>query len=203
MYKQIIIDGIATVYKVNENGDVIGKFGKKLKPNTVTKGYQMVKLYMDNGKKRNASVHRLVAEAFIPNPDNKPEVNHNDGNKKNNHVDNLEWVTGSENVKHAFDHKLRILKYGDENHVSKFSDELIHSICKLYTEGYTSRKIRKKLHIENDYIINCVLTGKTRTSISSLYGIIPYKDRKNNKSNNSSTTIENTNDGYYHIHINV
>ena len=63
--------------------------------------YYGVKLYKDS-KMNVKLVHRLVAEAFIPNPENKPEVNHIDGNPSNNRVDNLEWVTRSENIKHSY-----------------------------------------------------------------------------------------------------
>lgn len=65
------------------------------------KGYRQVSLYR-NGKEHHRKVHRLVAEAYIPNPDNKPCINHKDGNKLNNSVDNLEWVTYSENTIHAY-----------------------------------------------------------------------------------------------------
>lgn len=64
-------------------------------------GYFSVFLYK-NGKVARRRVHRLVAKAFLPNPDNKPIVNHKDGNKQNNHVNNLEWATISENNKHAY-----------------------------------------------------------------------------------------------------
>lgn len=66
------------------------------------RGYLNVDLYQ-NGKRSKRRVHRLVAEAFIPNPDNKPEINHIDGNKLNNRADNLEWVTKKENCRHAWD----------------------------------------------------------------------------------------------------
>lgn len=63
-------------------------------------GYRMV-VFTVNGKKIYKNVHRLVAENFLENHENKPEVNHKDGDKQNNSVDNLEWVTSSENQKHT------------------------------------------------------------------------------------------------------
>lgn len=66
------------------------------------KGYVLVHL-SKNGTNKNISLHRLVADAFIPNPGGKAQVNHKDGDKRNNSVDNLEWVTGKENINHAFD----------------------------------------------------------------------------------------------------
>lgn len=74
-------------------------------------GYLTIDLYA-NGKKKSKRVHRLVAECFIPNPDNKPEVNHKDGNKHNNNVDNLEWVIKKENCEHAWEKGLARPSYG-------------------------------------------------------------------------------------------
>lgn len=76
----------------------IWTLGKLMKPQPHSRGYLMIKL----GKwQRNRFIHRLVAAAFLPNPLNKPQVNHKDGNRANNAVDNLEWVTQSENNLHA------------------------------------------------------------------------------------------------------
>lgn len=65
------------------------------------RGYANITL-IKNGNKFKTVIHRLVAKAFIPNPENKPEVNHINGNKANNNVDNLEWCTRTYNIQHAF-----------------------------------------------------------------------------------------------------
>jgi hypothetical protein len=74
--------------------------GEFLTPQPTEKGYLRVDLYAKDGR-RHFKVHRLVAEAFIPNPNEKPQVNHIDGNNQNNSVTNLEWVTNAENVEKA------------------------------------------------------------------------------------------------------
>lgn len=80
--------------------------GKVLNPSKNNRGYLRVTLSVE-GKTRYDSVHRLVAETFIPNPKKLPEVNHLDGNKLNNNVENLEWVTKGQNQIHAYKTGLR------------------------------------------------------------------------------------------------
>lgn len=89
-------------YSVSNTGKIRNDLSGKIKsPIKGTTGYLNVDLY-NGGKRTKAKIHRLVSEAFIPNPDNKPEVNHIDGDKHNNNAENLEWVTRSENIRHAF-----------------------------------------------------------------------------------------------------
>lgn len=91
-------------YYVTESGDVYSRASgriKKLKQNKLNCGYLMVSL-CNNGKTKKYLVHRLVAQTFIPNPENKKEINHKNGIKTDNKIDNLEWSTRSENVLHTY-----------------------------------------------------------------------------------------------------
>ena len=90
-------------YQITSHGRVFSlKYGKmrELKPCKDKDGYMRLSLYK-NGKEYKKTVHRLVALAFIPNPENKNEINHIDENKTNNHVSNLEWCTNKENINHG------------------------------------------------------------------------------------------------------
>lgn len=88
-------------YVINEDGTVYSLFTNKiLKTNISKTGYHSVELFNDAGSKR-ITIHRLVAEAYIPNPNKLPQVNHKDENKANNHVNNLEWCTAKENLNYG------------------------------------------------------------------------------------------------------
>ena len=88
-------------YSVSTEGRVINDNTGEIKQTKLCKGYNAVDLY-SNGKRTTKRVHRLVCETFLDNPDNKEQVNHKNGIKTDNRLDNLEWVTASENVQHAF-----------------------------------------------------------------------------------------------------
>ena len=93
-------------YLVFADGKVYSlKSQKFLRENEYKSGYTRV-WFWENGKCIEKKIHRLVAEAFIPNPENKPEVNHINGNKADNRVENLEWCTHHENMIHAFNNGL-------------------------------------------------------------------------------------------------
>lgn len=109
-------------YDVREDGTVINRHNNHVvKPQINNKGYGRVSI---GGKLM--FVHRLVAEKYIPNPENKPQVNHKDGNKFNNSKDNLEWVTNQENRDHAVEHNLHLS--GDRCPYSKLTSEKVKCI---------------------------------------------------------------------------
>lgn len=107
--------------------------GKVLTP-AETDGYLKVALSM-NRSLRSFRVHRLVAIAFVDNPDSLQEVNHKDGDKLNNQSSNLEWCTHSQNVKHAFDNGLSIALRGSENGNAKLAADDVIAIRSEYEYG--------------------------------------------------------------------
>ena len=109
---------------------------KILKSNVGIGGYLRVILCKDFDKK-NCFVHVLVAKAFIPNPEGKKQVNHRDGNKENNLVSNLEWMTPKENIKHAFYTGLR--KSGCKHFRAKFAAEQVREIRRDCIPGNLER----------------------------------------------------------------
>lgn len=119
LWKPVV--GYEGKYMVSNFGNVMSLGGvrgsepmKLLKQQRTTNGYK--KVCLGNGgsgkKPSQVGVHRIVATAFVPNPENKEQVNHKDGDKTNNHVENLEWVTRSENALHAY----RNLPMKERNH---------------------------------------------------------------------------------------
>lgn len=104
---KVPIAGYEGLYEIDTQGNVYSIIQTKSRRKGIVKqrhnngGYKRVNLYDVNGKGKKHFVHRLVAKAFIPNLQNKPIVNHIDCDKTNNSVENLEWCTQSENIKHA------------------------------------------------------------------------------------------------------
>lgn len=106
------------LYQISNFGNVKNKKNKKIKEATHYHGYKYVML-SKNKKQKKKYIHRLVAQAFIENPNNYKEVNHKDGNKENNYIDNLEWCTRSYNVLHSYKNHLLVAKKGKNNSMSK------------------------------------------------------------------------------------
>ncbi|MDV7391575.1 HNH endonuclease signature motif containing protein, partial [Arthrospira platensis SPKY1] len=155
MYKLKAIEGFEN-YSISTDGEVINTVtNKKLKLSLKKCGYLQVGL---SNKKVKAwfIVHRLVAKAFIDNPDNKEFVNHIDGDKTNNNVNNLEWVTHQENMEHAKNHNL--VKRGNENPRSKLNDDLVEEICKMLQHGLRNIDISRTLNIPA-YLISMIRKG--------------------------------------------
>lgn len=95
-------------YSINENGEVKNnKTNKLLKQSQHKNGYMSVSIKITNGSYKQYYVHRLIAETFLPNLDNLTDVNHKDYNKQNNSVENLEWCSRSDNLKHSYNYENR------------------------------------------------------------------------------------------------
>jgi hypothetical protein len=111
----------------------------------ISNDYLLVTLSKD-AKSTTKTVHTLVAEHFVPNPLNKSEVNHRDGNKRNNWYWNLEWNTHVENMHHAYKNGLAN-STGESNSMAKLSEKQVLEIRKLYKEGILAAQIAKQYQV--------------------------------------------------------
>lgn len=152
---------------MDTNGNVYSKRKNKYLKQTINKfGYCQVTLQKNKYKKM-FSVHRLVAEAFIPNPENKPQVNHIDSNRKNNYVENLEWVTPKENMQHA------VKNHRFDNMAKINSEKLKNNPLNgyIYANEITKKKVAqydKENKLLNEYESISEASRKTGITITNI-----------------------------------
>lgn len=158
---------------VSECGDYIYndglsvRYGYRYKIQTTDTGYKQIGRTV-NGKRRTLQVHRLVAMAYIPNPENKPEVNHKDGNKANNHVSNLEWCTRKENQRHAYDSGFMVAN-GPPKKTER--DALIKT---RFANGETIKALAEEYEVTEQRIKQIV------NNVNTMKNYIPMKERRAN-----------------------
>ena len=141
-------------YFVSENGEIYSQYAngktKNLSKRINKSGYYYVNLSI-NGKYKSKSIHKLVAQYFVENPNNFKVVNHKDTNKLNNHKDNLEFTTFSGNSKHAYDKGLITIRKGEECNLSKLTERDVLEIRDLKGK-MTHREISEKFNVSRSTI---------------------------------------------------
>ena len=170
------IDGYYGVYQISSLGRVrsldhfcknrngSGKqTGRYLKSQKCKKGYLRFSL-SKNRVRKNLSAHRLVAIAFIPNYENKPQVNHINGIKNDNRVENLEWCNNSENQIHAI--KKGLVKHNkcEKHHNSKLSNKEVKEVRILSKKGITNKKLAEDFNVSQT-AMSYILRNKTYINI--------------------------------------
>ena len=127
-------------YLINTLGEIYSLKRGKIMNQDTNKGYKRICLITSNGK-RNFSVHRLVAYTFMDNPDYDyfTDVNHINGNKASNNIDNLEWCTNNQNKRHASETGL--YQHGEDRYNSVYSDNLAREICEMFEKGIPYKEV--------------------------------------------------------------
>lgn len=138
-----------------------------------TTGYYYVRM-CHNNKATTVRVNRVVAFCWVdnPHPDLYDKVNHKDGDKLNDHDDNLEWCTGSQNQRHAVETGLK--GKGEKLYNSQLSDPEVHEICQKLQEGYKINELAEEYRVSKD-IIRKIRGGDTYFHIRKLYVNIPHR----------------------------
>ena len=150
------------LYQASNLGRIRNKKTERiLKCQKNKKGYLVVGLRKNNTQ-ITRQVHRLVAKTFIPNPENKPQVNHKDGNKEDCCISNLEWNTNGENGKHAYDTGLRRKRFGKEHFKAKAVEQydLEGNLVKVWN---SIADIERQLNIKHTNICKCCKGNRKTT----------------------------------------
>jgi len=148
---QVKIDGFEGKYFIDENG-IVTSYARKipvaLKTRVNKYGYRTVGL-SQNGKPKIKTIHRLLAKYFIENENEYKTVNHKDGNKLNNNLDNLEWASYSMNNKHAFDMGLNKINpvYGEKSHFSRLTEDKVLKIRELTANGAVHDRVAEQFGV--------------------------------------------------------
>lgn len=164
-WKDIKIENFEGVYQINTVGNIksLTKKDKSKNPiimkSFIRGGYFSI-LLMKETKRKLFYIHRLIALTFINNPENKKYVNHIDGNKLNNKLENLEWCTASENIQHSLKNRLRIPQSGENHYKTSLTKTDIENIRNSYIRRIVTHKL---------------LAKKYNVSESCIYGILNYK----------------------------
>ena len=157
--------GYEELFSITEDGQIWSKRSSRFLKLNILNGYlaHVTKIGGREGKNVVLKAHRLVAKAYVSNPENKPYVNHKDGDKLNNHVDNLEWCTARENTQHAHDTGLAKALSGTENVNSKLSEEDVRYIRANYRprdKEFGTRGLGIKFNIAQS-TISKIINNKT------------------------------------------
>jgi hypothetical protein len=150
-------------YEISKNSIIRNVENLKIKSQYISStGYYMISVSTNN-KTKPYRVHRLLAEMFIPKIDGFDHVNHKDGNKLNNSLDNLEWCTNKQNIQHAFKNGL-INNTNENNGMAKLNKESVIEIKKLLASGLSQYKIAKTYNVSRSAILKIKL-NKTWSNI--------------------------------------
>lgn len=187
-WKYVYINSERTEYMISNDGKLSSlRMCRLMSPAPGSDGY-IATVISHNGIRYNVSIHRLVAETFIPNPNNLPQVNHKNGNKNINCDWNLEWVSQHDNIIHAIETGLR------DNYLpeKRYSKKDIHKVCKLLEEGLSVKHVSDKTGVSKR-VIRSIKRGKAWKHISCHYQIRRLNtDTRSDQSSKeqASTTIQ-------------
>ena len=157
--------GYEELFSITEDGQIWSKRSSRFLKLNILNGYlaHVTKIGGREGKNVVLKAHRLVAKAYVSNPENKPYVNHKDGDKLNNHVDNLEWCTAKENTQHAYATGLAKAASGADSPCAKLTAEdvlFIRAHYKPYNREYGTRGLGRRFGVDHSVISDIINNKK-------------------------------------------